>query len=193
MMNTTCYARKGQKPKMQWLRQTPEESYSSKTSPSKTTHRQTASSSFVRQLPDGSGVKSSPIKIIDPLTKSWVWVHSDSHALSQEHMVDCCSPESSKNERKFLGCEDDESLPELELIRELSFSPPPPHKTKQRADTACTETSSSSSETSAYPEEHRHNTSPIGLDLKHSQDLRKRPLSPLLGLQYLPDHGNILI
>jgi len=189
MMNTTFDARKGQKPKMQWQRQTPEETYSSKTSPSKTTHRQTASSSFVRQLSDGSGVKSSPIKIIDHLTKSWVWVHSGSNALSQEHMVDCCSPESSKNERKFLGCEDDESLPELELIRELSFSPPPPHN----PDTACTETSSSSSETSAYLEEHRHNTSPIGLDLKHSQDLRKRPLSPLLGLQYLPDHGNILI
>ncbi len=165
-------------------------------SPSKT-HRRT--SSFTRQLSDDSdssiSVKSTTIKVMDPFNISGINSRSDD--LPQGHdMKDCYTPQSSKSGYNFLACEDDISLPALELIRELSFGMPRPHKTEKRCDTAGTVTSSSSSEMSLdHPEDHSHITSPVGLDLdlKPSRDARARSLSPLLGLQYLPDHEDILI
>lgn len=122
--------------------------------------------------------------------------HRGSDSVTPDHMMEGYSSDSSSSECNFLGGEVDYSFPALfpalELIRELSFSPSrPPHEKKKRANTADTETSFSSSEISLEREVHRHrrNTISIDLDVKHSPDLRERPSSPLLGLQYLPDHG----
>mmetsp|Transcript_8883 Transcript_8883/g.14560 ORF Transcript_8883/g.14560 Transcript_8883/m.14560 type:complete len:201 (+) Transcript_8883:263-865(+) len=181
------------KPQYQYQRQSSDESCSSNTSPSKSkTHRRT--SSFI------SSDELSTNAAMDPLNMTWS--SSGSANLSRVPMIDCCLP-SSKSERKFLGHqEQDESLMRtLELIRELSFcSPPLPHKTKKRADTAETEETSSFSSTSneisgrpECPEEEakdnrKHDESPIGfVNLKQLHDLRRASPSPLVGLQYLPD------
>ena len=198
-MNTMIFDnRQRQTPQPQWQyqRQLSDESYSS---PSKT-HRRT--SSFIGLMGSGASgsdarSKSSTNTAMDPLNMTWS--SQGSVALSQVPMMDCYSP-SSKSERKFLGGEEDERcLRALELIRELSFcSPPRPHKTKKRTNTAETcETSSYSSDASDHsapasdpePEEdHHHETSPIGLvDLQQLHDLRRASPSPLVGLQYLPD------
>ena len=180
------YSRK-QKPKLPFQQQASEDSCMSNTS----SHRRT--SSFVRQLSDDSGSsiseKSTTIKLMlmDPLHVSGIHSHNSSDAHPQGYnMMDCYSPapESCKSECDLLvlGCKDDISLPALELIRELSFGTPRPHKTKKRANTAGTVTSSSSSEMSLdHPEDHSHITSPVGLDLdlKPSRDVKRRSLSPL--------------
>lgn len=151
-------------------------------------------SSFVRRQSDADssnsiGLKPSTSKDVDLINKSRINRGSD--ALTPDHMMEGYSSDSSTSECNFIGSEDKYSFPALfpeleELIRELSFSPPRPKK--KRANTADTETSSfSSSETSLEPKEHRRNTISLDLDVKHSQE-RSRPSSPLLGLQYLPDH-----
>mmetsp|Transcript_32964 Transcript_32964/g.67369 ORF Transcript_32964/g.67369 Transcript_32964/m.67369 type:complete len:228 (-) Transcript_32964:80-763(-) len=197
MMTFGVRQRQTPQPQWQYQRQSSDESYSSNTSPSKT-HRRT--SSFIGLM--GSGASGSDARskstntAMDPLNMTWS--SQGSVALSQVPMMDCYSP-SSKSERKFLGGEEDERcLRALELIRELSFcSPPRAHKTKKRTNTAETcETSSYSSDASDHsapasdpePEDHHHETSPIGLvDLQQLHDLRRASPSPLVGLQYLPD------
>jgi hypothetical protein len=168
-----------QKPELQ--RQSSDESYSSTTTSPSKTHRRTPS--FVGWTPidsDGSdsdvSVKSSNTKATDPLNVSWS--SSGSYALSQVDMMDC-SPER-KSGHENLANQEDKSVHVLELIRQLSFSPP--RKTKKRTDIDDSDSSSPK----------KHDTSPIGLDLKYLQELRKGTPSPLLGLQYLPD-GNIFI
>ncbi len=153
-------------------------------------------SSFVRRQSDAAGsnssvgLKPSISKDVNLINKSRLNRGSD--ALTPDHMMESYSSDSSMSECNFPGGEDEYSFPALfpveELIRELSFSPPRPKK--KRANTADTEASLSSSETSLEREEHRHrrNAISIDLDLKHSQE-KGRPSSPLLGLQYLPDHG----
>jgi hypothetical protein len=173
-------------------KQSSDESYSSTTSSSRT-HRRTTSPNGRSSIgSEGSssddGVKSPTSKATDPLRVSWSASVSGAH--SQEVDVMDRSREG-KIGRKILGSggEEDESLRALELIRQLSFSPP--RMTKKRTDTADMDvSSSSSSETSDT--DHNHNTSPIGLDLKHLQELRMGSPSPLVGLQYLPD-GNMYI
>lgn len=185
--------------KAHYQRQSSDESYSSTTSPSKT-HRRT--SSFIGQM--GSGV--------DDLTSaSFRTMHMNpvELVLSQvPPMMDCCSPpvqsECCKHKPHEEEEVEDDSL--LELIRQLSFSPPRPsaHKTKKRTNTAetCetftgadTETDVSSSEMSDLTQEEEHNSfeeeddnRPIGLvDLQQLMDLRMASPSPLVGLQFLPD------
>jgi len=182
------FGRERQKPVLQ--RQSSDESYSSTSSSSKK-HRRTPSfngRSSIGSEVSGSDVrgKSSTSKTTDPLRVPWS--ASGSGALAQVYVMDC-SPES-KIGRKILGGygeADEHCLRELELIRQLSFSPP--RKTKKRTDTAGTETSSSSETVDTH---HKHESSPIGLDLKHLQALRRASPSPLVGLQYLPD-GNMFI
>jgi hypothetical protein len=171
-------------------RQSSDESYSSTTSSSRT-HRRTPSFNGRSSIgSEGSssddGVKSPTSKATDPLRVSWSASGSGAH--SQEVEVMDRSREG-KIGHKILGSgnEEDESLRALELIRKLSFSPP--RMTKKRTDTADTVTSSFSAPSGAP---HNHNTSPIGLDLKHLQELRMGSPSPLVGLQYLPD-GNMYI
>ena len=145
------------------------------------THRRT--SSFVRSVSDEDdsasynriiSVTPSTINVMNPLhIMPWVHSASGSNSLSQENEMDCYLPESNKSESECKCIVDEDTLPALELIRELSFSPPltPPRpyetETKKRTDTADTEES--------------------------SLEPRRRSLSPLLGLQYLPDHGNIFV
>jgi hypothetical protein len=168
---------KRQKPDLQ--RRSSDESYSSTTSLSKT-HRRTSSfngwSSIGAAGPSSDvSVKTSTTKATDPLNVSWS--SSGSGALSNVETT-CCSPESSIGHAS-LNREEDKSMRALELIRQLSFSPS--RKTRKRTDTAGTASSSS------FDCIHKHNTSPIGLDLKHLQELRMGSPSPLVGLQYLPD------
>ena len=155
------------------------ESCSSDTS-SISMHRRT-SSFLIRRVSDDdddsnrtNGVTPSTINVVDPF-QIMPWVHnvsSGSNSLSQENEIACHLPQRStpKVESECNCLDDEDTLPALELIRELSFSPPPtpprPHETetKKRADTADTE------------------------DTSHEEP-RSRSQSPLLGLQYLPDHG----
>jgi hypothetical protein len=158
-------------------RQSSDESYSSTTtSPSKIHRRMPSFNGWKSICPDGSdsdvSVKSSNTKSTDPLNVYW-HSNSGSGALSQVDMIDC-SPER-KSGRKNLADEEDKSLHVLELIRQLSFSPP--RKTKERTDTDDTALSSPPK-------------SPIGLELKYLQD---SPPSPLLGLRYLPDGDVFMI
>lgn len=147
-----------------YQRQSSDESYSSNTSPSKTHRRTSSSIGFMMWSEEGLGGsdRSGEIKstnaAMDPLNMTWS--PSGSVSLSQvPMMVGSYSSSSSKSEHKFHGGdhEEDESvLRALELIRELSFcSPPLPHKTKKRADTAETEETSShsSGESHHRPEE----------------------------------------
>lgn len=190
-----------------YQRQSSDESYSSNTSPSKTHRRTSSSIGFMMWSEEGLGGsdRSGEIKstnaAMDPLNMTWS--HSGSVGLSQVPMMDSYSSSSSKSEHKFHGGDHEEDecvLRALELIRELSFcSPPLPHKTKKRADTAETEeiSSHSSGESHHRPEEevedrNKHDESPIGLvNLKQLHDLRRASPSPLVGLQYLPEYSYI--
>mmetsp|Transcript_29550 Transcript_29550/g.44686 ORF Transcript_29550/g.44686 Transcript_29550/m.44686 type:complete len:171 (+) Transcript_29550:100-612(+) len=167
------FGRQRQHPELH--RQSSDESYSSSTSPSKT-HRRTPSFS-------DASVKSSTT---DPLNVSWSSSGSGA-LLTQVDMVDHHWPESKIGSDCLGGGEEDKrsSLRVLEIIRQLSFSPP--RKTKKRADTADTADTASSSDT-----HDEHSTSISLLDLQHLEDLRRGSPSPLLGLQYLPD-GDMFI
>mmetsp|Transcript_22723 Transcript_22723/g.38830 ORF Transcript_22723/g.38830 Transcript_22723/m.38830 type:complete len:173 (+) Transcript_22723:220-738(+) len=169
------FGRQRQHPELH--RQSSDESYSSTTSPTKSkTHRRTPSFS-------DASVKSSTT---DPLNVSWSSCGSGA-LLTQVDMVDHHWPESKIGSDSLGGGEEDKrsSLRVLEIIRQLSFSPP--RKTKKRADIADTASSSSSSDT------HDEHSTSIGLlDLQHLEDLRRGSPSPLLGLQYLPD-GDMFI
>ena len=132
-------------------------------------------------------MKSSTTNPTDPLDVTWSSSSSVSSILSDVvDTKDCSAPESKV--RRSLGGEEDKSGA-LELIRQLSFSPSRKTIKKRRTDTADTAESLSSDSSDPH---HAHNTSPIGLDLNHLQNLRRDSPSPLLGLQYLPD-GNMFI
>ena len=153
------------------------ESCSSDTS-SISMHRRT-SSFLIRRVSDDDD-DSKRMNSVTPSTTNGMnpfqimpWVHnvsSGSNSLSQENEIACHLPRRCKVESECNSLGDEDTLPALELIRELSFSPPPtpprPHETetKKRTDTADTE------------------------DTSHEEP-RSRSQSPLLGLQYLPDHG----
>ena len=170
----TIDARPRQRQKQQ---QSCNESCSSDTSPL-STHRRT-SSFVVRRVSSDEDDDSSNRNSVTPSTSNGMnpfhimpWVHSvsGSNSLSQENEIAYYLPERSKVESECNCLGEEDTLPALELIRELSFSPPltPPRlhetETKKRADTADTE------------------------DTSHEEP-RSRSQSPLLGLQYLPDHG----
>ncbi len=184
--------------KAHYQRQSSDESYSSTTSPSKT-HRRT--SSFIGQM--GSGIDDGMGNLTSAF-RSQVHPNVDLVLTQVPPMMDCCSP-PVKSECKHHDEQDEETDSLVELIRQLSFSPPRPttHKTKKRTNTAETvetftasetESSSSSSEMSDLTQEEEHNSfeeedeNPIGLvDLQQLMDLRRASPSPLVGLQFLPD------
>ena len=165
------FGRQRQHPELH--RQSSDESYSSSASPSKSkTHRRMPSCS-------DASVKSSTT---DPLNVSWS--SCGSGALTQADMMDHHWSESKIGSDCLGGGEEDKrsSLRVLEIIRQLSLSPP--RKTKKRADTADTASSADTHD--------EHSTSISLLDLQHLEDLRRGSPSPLLGLQYLPD-GDMFI
>ena len=165
----TIFGKQRQKPELQ--RQPSDESYSSTESPSKT-HRRTPS--FHGWTPIDSDGSDSDVSVKTSTTTATdvSWSSSGSYALPQVDMMDC-SPER-KSGHENLADQEDKKVHVLELIRQLSFSPP--RKTKKRTD-----------DDTALSSPKKHDTSPIGLDLKYLQELRKGTPSPLLGLQYLPD------
>ena len=182
------FGRQKQHPELH--RQSSDESYSSTAPPSTSkTHRRSPSSLFkfnewslgAAQQDPGSdaSVKSNAT---DPLNMSWS--SSGSVALSSAYvMMDRRSDSTMRSDYCLDGGveEDKRSTRALEIIRQLSFSPP--RRTKKRADTADTASSSSSSDA-----DYEDSTSSMGLlDLQQLEDLRRGSPSPLLGLQYLPD------
>ena len=175
-------------------RQSSDESYSSIKSTSKSrSHRRMSSFTFGRRS-DGRGGFDSDISVrsststtnvTDPLNESWS--SSGSGVLS----LDMGSWEEQKIGRDFLdGQEVHGSSLELEIIRQLSFSPP--REMKKRTDTAETAGTAASSSSASSSGTHEEYGVHVGLDLQHLEDLRRGSPSPLLGLQYLPDE-NIFI
>ena len=160
------------------------ESYLSATSPSKT-HRRSSpfiavSSSIRLGSSDGKSIslKSSHTKTDNPLLRflraSW---SSGITASSRAHMT------HRSSDSKVIT-HNDGSFSAVELIRQLSFSPPRRIKKKKRANSDETEASSLFDASDV-----RHS---IDLDLDLDIDLKqtpppKRSPSPLLGLKYLDD------
>lgn len=177
-------------------RRTSEDSYLSNKSPSKT-HRRTSSGwlsvgVFSKSIGgDVSKMSSAAINATAPDSLNMCWssngidtfipLHVDTNNdYSQERKSGGQALGRGSGEREGRSM----SAHELEdLIRQLSFSPS--QQTKKRTDTADTDASSSSFDSSDY----KHIMSSVGVELKHEEYsyLRRCPSSPLMGLKYLPD------
>mmetsp|Transcript_320 Transcript_320/g.396 ORF Transcript_320/g.396 Transcript_320/m.396 type:complete len:196 (+) Transcript_320:130-717(+) len=177
-------------------RQTSEDSYSSNKSSSKT-HRRTSSGRLSISVPKSIGVdisqmSSTATEATSTHSLNMCWSSSDSDTYLPLHVdINNDYSQERKSGGQALGRGSDEregrsmSAHELEdLIRQLSFSPS--QQTKKRTDTADTEASSSSFDSSDY----KHTMmSPVGVEFEHEDYsyLRRCPSSPLMGLKYLPD------
>ncbi len=171
-------------------RQTSEDSYSSNKSSSKT-HRRTSSGRLSISVPKITGgdvdhMSSTAIEATATHSLNMCWSSSDSDTFLPLY-VDTGIDYSQESKSGGQGDEREErsmSAHELEdLIRQLSFSPS--QETKKRTDTAETDASLSSFDSSEYT----HSMSPVGVEFKQEDYsyLRRCPSSPLMGLQYLPD------
>ena len=175
-------------------RQTSEDSYSS--NKSSKTHRRTSSGRLSISVPkiiggDVGHMSSHANEAAATQSLNMCWSSSDSDTFLPLY-VDTSNDYSQegKSGGQAFGRGSDEreersmSAHELEdLIRQLSFSPS--QETKKRTDTAETDASLSSCDSSDYT----HSMSPVGVEFKQEDYsyLRRCPSSPLMGLQYLPD------
>lgn len=180
-------------------RQSSDESYSSTAPPSTSkTHRRTSSLFSFNEWSSGAAhpdpgsdasVKSSAT---DPLNISWS--SSGSVGALSPPPSDVMWADSTIRRSDCLDeggdVEDKRSSRALEIIRQLSFSPP--RRTKKRADTADTADTASSSSSSDTDGLHDDSTTIGLLDLQHLEDLRRGSPSPLLGLQFLQDDEHFL-
>ena len=166
--------RQPQNPKLHWQRQSLDKSYLFNDSDPKS-HRRLSPFLEFESL-DGSG-RNVKVKVKSSISTTKIDRSTLPQAGVYVNMIDCHSHNFNMSRHKTLVDDEGGNVRALELIRELSFSPPPTH-------TTATKTSSS-----FVPEQHDKSVCQSMLDLKRSKVEKRRPPSPLVGLKYLPDQA----